>query len=100
MNTSVNVSTWLQALRSGEYKQYTGSMVGPEPKCYCALGLGLKLTGFFKTRRFLSSAGPYLETHLGLNAPQRARIVIMNDDEKLSFDQIADTVEKWLNTSK
>jgi len=87
---------WLAALRSGEYKQHFGAMRGPEPKCFCALGVALKISGFYKTTFNKVEAGKYLRDYLGLDSLKRSLVVEMNDGENLSFNEIADRMEAIL----
>jgi len=93
MNIQERRKQWLAALRSGEYKQNRGSNVGADGS-YCALGLALKLSGFYKVVG-MKSTSRHLETHYGLSDGGRWYVIHMNDNKKLSFPEIADRMEEF-----
>lgn len=110
-----NAKAWLKALRSGEYKQITGTLkkgVG-----FCCLGVACDLYSKDKNIRWEIDAndngnwilGTYADlpsevsTWLGMGdfasdplvkyKKEQVALTRLNDTEKLSFKQIADAIE-------
>ena len=115
MITQKQKDDWLAALRSGEYKQCTGSLKKDDG--YCCLGvLGEVTEGFeFEKTKQKTKAGtrsnyfltfPESECEIKgswtglLNSPlylgdtNQSYLMGMNDSEDKNFNQIADWVEK------
>ena len=89
---------WVEALRSGEYKQGRNALVGfsyEENKLYlCCIGVG-----FCIVRPSEDVNGSDTDTAsavLGLAAEQQDTLVNMNDEKKMSFAEIADYIEGYL----
>lgn len=86
-----NRKKWLKFLRTTNSPQIYGSSVIEKPNRpiqYCALGT---LRAVFGTRYPAAEA----EQILGLDKTERNMIVDWNDDEKLTFKQIADKFAKY-----
>jgi hypothetical protein len=111
MNTKLK-STWVEALRSGQYPQTTGTLhdvVG-----YCCIGVLCKVAGLEESedRKFkmlihdegfedtyIYEGSELNQTQLeqfGLTANQQASLVTMNDDDYDDFKAIATWVEENL----
>lgn len=103
---------WVEALRSGEYKQGKGALKGQD-HCgtmrYCCLGVLAEVAGmrgirdhewgddtkFVATYRFGGSSAMLSSDHLAsmrLAEPTAVRLAQMNDGGD-SFDKIADKIE-------
>lgn len=92
---------WVEALRSGEYPQTIRSLHCEEPRTahdgvpisigYCCLGVLLKVVQPVNT---LYAYHPLDQKPIGLTSEQQDRCMTMNDDQKLSFSEIADVIEK------
>lgn len=92
---------WVEALRSGKYKQTKGKL--RTPKGYCCLGvlcdisgiskweLGNEITGEYRYDRSRNFLPMSVKERTGINIQQD--LVLMNDNGK-SFDVIADYIEK------
>lgn len=93
-----NLRRWIDALRSGEYKQVRGFLYSPSG--YCGLGIAARL---FESARLDRREFRYaeLENLLLLNGSaiygDVGICVHINDDEELSFNEIADIIEDYLN---
>jgi len=78
---------WLKALRSGKYRQITGSVNGGGG--YCCIGVGGKIAG---AERYEWTTMVAAEA-IGLTKAQMEKLVVMNDQDMKSFGQIADWIE-------
>jgi len=97
---------WMKALRSGEYSQTVGQL--QDSKGYCCLGVACRVViekekiihlcstsnlygGFPASQpgspKWLKEIGLDFEDRVGLS------LVYVNDNQELSFDEIADTLE-------
>ena len=99
---------WLQALRSGRYKQTIGTLKARDngKTAFCCLGVlcdqaGVKwdtLLGPVYNCVFGDCEGTELTAEgrkfLGLTSQQHRKLIEMNDDEHKSFKEIADYIEK------
>jgi hypothetical protein len=95
---------WIDALRSGEYKQGKNHLVifgnNNEPY-YCCLGVAGKVCGLSDID--LRFQDFFTQTHVN-NLPDLlfgednvpAMLAKMNDDDNMSFNKIADYIEKEL----
>lgn len=101
---------WIAALRSGEYKQYIGAL--QTSKGYCCLGVACRAL-IPKSKLYLYTEEHEKESFLeGIlpeqqpNAPKwlkyinddfysitRKKLTVLNDEKKLTFDEIADLLE-------
>lgn len=121
MNAELKTS-WLEALRSGNYKQCTGKLcnVISTNKSYCCLGVLLdvaKSKGFDMditdaphdypgdnycmrfTYKQNSSDGELpnsFREEVGISNVHEQQLIDMNDDDRSSFTEIADYIEKEL----
>ena len=84
---------WLQALRSGDYKQGTGDL--QSGGCFCCLGVLEKVIKG-KVKKHQSASWPSCGDQVRLSRPACRRLITMNDVEKKSFAQIADWIEENL----
>ena len=98
-----NRRDWIAALRSGNYKQTTGTLedsCGKDPE-YCCLGVFAKLHDIVDGGS--KDPDPYdlIAQGLGVFAPNTGysgayEMVSMNDEDEASFAEIADHFEaKW-----
>lgn len=98
---------WLEALRSGRYKQVTCALADfNENKWeYCVLGVAAKIAGYkpssFEANGTLDHDMKKIPAVIRDNAnggtPEIASTLMsMNDDEEKTFTQIADYIEKEL----
>lgn len=103
---------WLKALRSGRYRQTTSSLCELESGSYCCLGVAARVCGVPKSQllditdlskkpcllkvkerlRLRDSNGLLLHGH-GPKATYQS-LTNVNDYERLTFDEIADFIEK------
>lgn len=106
---------WLNALRSGQYKQGIGALCTPEEK-YCCLGVAGHLSGINKWNRknditriaFLNTGTHFKRFEKNFKFPKKlpkeligdaddnllvSTLVAMNDTGK-SFEEIADWIEE------
>lgn len=83
---------WVATLRSGDYKQASGSLHWPAFDTYCCLGVLCKI----QEMGTVDSKDNYrpLEAALGLDTMMT--LVDMNDVDKKSFAEIADYIEENL----
>lgn len=97
---------WLEALRSGEFKQGTSRLFNPEEKSYCCLGLAGKLAEI--PEETLVNNNLVLLSHKGFskcNLPSffekydnediQRKLASMNDGG-FTFSEIADWIEENL----
>lgn len=100
---------WVAALRSGEYKQVVGSLKTNDG--YCCLGVlcevanieqpGPRLDGrylFYDSKNMANGAilMDNLLMDLGVTSDFNRVFTSMNDNERRSFDYIADYIEKFV----
>jgi len=103
--TKKQIEKWCKALRSGNYKQTTGELQSTEG--FCCLGVACKV--FIPVDKLRLSSDGFLKG--GLPSYQQAspkwlrnvshlfyermgrHLSSLNDDEKLTFDEIADCLE-------
>lgn len=97
---------WIAALRSGRYRQTTGTLVtGPNHRsAYCCLGVGGRVCGVRNRAMgdvsILVNAPDELPPSvrragalLGLTPADQSKLTTMNDVQRCSFEQIADYIE-------
>lgn len=80
---------WLDALRSGEYRQARG-MMWDGLDGHCCLAVGLKVLG--------SNDFDDLFEGFGLESSDASNLIKMNDADKKTFPEIADEIEKMLES--
>lgn len=100
---------WVEALRSGKYKQGEGRL-RTEEDCYCCLGVGCDVLGkgewvrhkYAEKDELWAYKSDILETAVmpsdlkdavGLTAADSASLIRLNDFEKRTFAEIADYIE-------
>lgn len=96
--TKAQKTKWIEALRSGKYTQGFNQLKNIDSDgavCYCCLGVAnevLELNSF--SANFIVSA-PVNGLHDAtfLSHYTQAKLMELNDDMKLSFEQIADYIE-------
>lgn len=95
--TSELKTKWLEALRSGEYKQTTNLMYKAETDGYCCLGVLAICAGRIKTEiqwdTFLTNGGTY-----DILTPDTQRTLASMNDGGKSFATIADYIEHNIPT--
>lgn len=101
---------WLNALRSGEYKQGKNALFEREDETYCCLGV-LGNCAFNLSRDMMdgsatlhhdfSTVPGYMRPILaGTNQSLQGLCIEMNDTQRMSFAQIADVLELYLPVSE
>lgn len=99
---------WLNALRSGKYKQGYDVLVGPTQ--HCCLGVLCETQGISKVDNvfqfeigeedepniYIGSLPYSLLDKFGLTKDQQNHLIKMNDDDGRTFDQIADWIDENL----
>ena len=110
MNKEVK-KLWLEALRSGEYKQGQGQLHNPSENVFCCLGVLCDIVdknNIYKPERtirsydielFDSSFGNLnipMQNITGVDAQTAGKLINMNDLQDKSFTEIADYIEKAL----
>lgn len=103
MNPEIKVK-WLEALRSGEYKQGKSSLYNRLHDSYCCLGVLLEVNGAEKLdngsyKDFGSVATP--NGYCGVEQKEKNKLMGMNDGEvgvesPLTFVEIANWIEQNL----
>ncbi len=86
---------WVTALRSGNYPQSKDVLKSPDG--YCCLGVLAEISGMFNSKFDGFDAVDGCTTLLPPEVMPRSiqgRLAQMNDDESLSFAEIADYIEK------
>lgn len=84
---------WLAALRSGSYKQSRGALYNSHDNGYCCLGVAHKI-GLVKTRYDTDPAMSGFVDPIWLDYTIQRILTLMNDADKMSFEEIADHIEK------
>lgn len=100
---------WIEALRSGEYKQ-TKEKLKSKSGGFCCLGVLCDLAakdggpqwekdryGVWKYKgEYIGDPPDYITDYIGITYNERSRLILMNDDENKSFKKIADYIEREL----
>jgi hypothetical protein len=76
---------WVEALRSGDYKQTSHVLHDEQENAYCCLGV----LCIVAKKELDGETYPWLDKETG----DYSRFVTMNDEEGKSFGQIADYIE-------
>ena len=102
---------WLEALRSGEYKQGQGQLHNIKEGTFCCLGVLCDIidkNNIYKPKRMILYTDfesfdfllGYLSNPMqkitGLDAQTAGNLLEMNDDQNKSFTEIADYIERAL----
>lgn len=85
---------WVKALRSGEYRQGQGQLINITSAGnvnYCCLGVACSI-GITKPLK----SGEEVVKKSFLSLVDQRQLVVMNDEQRMSFKQIADYIEKNL----
>jgi hypothetical protein len=92
MDTEVK-RKWIEALRSGDFKQWRGALVATDghDRWLCCLGVGFCIAK--PDKDVGASWTDEAAEAIGLTVEQREILVSMNDSEKRSFAEIADYIE-------
>lgn len=106
MNKEIKIR-WIEALRSGKYKQHTQQLRYKDN--YCCLGVLLDVTknetnGFwsanglfnYKNNNYAACISYPLITDIELDDKLQCKLIEMNDSEGKTFNQIADFLEKTI----
>lgn len=100
---------WVEALRSGEYRQGRDRLYDATTGSHCCLGVlaevcefprdDAKHNGYYSFGGFVlvSSLGP-INSVVGLNNLETSKLIDMNDSGR-SFNSIADWIEENVNES-
>ena len=105
------VEKWIEALRSGEYKQTRETLVVKKPfhhSKYCCLGVACRVADIKDEEIINDNELCYLEEPLLSRIPAytnfirslESRLITMNDDDKKTFEEIADYIEERLKSHK
>lgn len=93
---TVTKADWIDALRSGEYRQHQGALSNAniaqeldKATAFCCIGVLAKIAGM-KKQTPETSAYDLAST---LTHGHQGRLVVMNDKEHKSFAEIADYLE-------
>lgn len=89
MKRTEHTQKWLDALRGGEYKQTRGFMWDGKDG-YCCLAVGLQV--------LVSDDFDDLYQGFDLSRCEVGDLIRMNDREKKTFPEIADAIEKMLES--
>lgn len=90
---------WVEALRSGEYKQGTGQLYNYDHNQYCCLGVLASVAGWNISADGTNVYGQgdrpgYATIFRVLGKDMPTKLWMMNDREKKSFNEIADYIEE------
>jgi hypothetical protein len=96
-----NLLVWIAALRSGKYRQASGclnktSVVNCLEFDYCCLGVAGRIMESTMPGH-AGTLGDEFEIYFGFDKRFQDSLVIMNDSDDLSFNEIADFLEKVHN---
>jgi hypothetical protein len=109
----ITLQDWIDALRSGKYtqvKDVTKSLKGEN--CFCAIGVLCEIfreknpegffwkhventDGFELINKATSECVLAVDLFAAANIPTNLPVISWNDDEELSFDEIANRLEKY-----
>lgn len=92
---------WVDALRSGRYNQTRHILcrILDREKYFCVFGVAVLL---FEANEYPCpdnsnwSPGPTVKRWLGITLSQADNIMMLNDQERLTFNELANTIEKLL----
>lgn len=87
---------WLDALRSGNYLQARGRM--HFAGTYCCLGVAARVSGVNIDLDDISSAYHGVYEKLGISKDESDDLVSLNDKQYKTFSEIADEIEKMLES--
>jgi len=81
---------FINALRSGDYQQVTGSYF--KQGCFCSIGVLMDLTHCGSTNLPVEDMLINVSENYLLDGNHIADLISMNDDEEMSFNEIADAL--------
>jgi hypothetical protein len=97
---------WVEALRSGEYKQTQGTLFCPSNGGYCCLGVKADIMGLLVNDSTRNAGDKCVmdgtKRHTGglpesiLPGTIQDRLITLNDVQKWSFKRIASHIERYL----
>ena len=91
MNIQENRQAVVRALRSGEYTQTTDDYVSEDGTCHCTLGVVADLFGIDPGLMYID-----LDVLLDEGLAWETVVICWNDNDKLTFDEIANLLEaRW-----
>jgi hypothetical protein len=85
---------WIDALRSGDYKQASGRLETPEG--FCCMGVLAKVVGVQPDPTSGRLADAFYGETVGLSEENQMKLARLNDKRKFSFERIADVIELFL----
>jgi hypothetical protein len=83
-------AAYIQALKSGEYKQGYGTYYNALNDTYCAVGVAAQLLA----GNVWEADRVDLDEHIFFGPAERWAIISLNDNAQLSFEEIANKLEK------
>tara|TARA_B100000686_G_scaffold252653_1_gene263412 strand:+ start:2404 stop:2832 length:429 start_codon:yes stop_codon:yes gene_type:complete len=99
---------WVEALRSGKYKQTTNGLYDQDEGAYCALGVGCMVAGITDPMVLYQGVLPsdlidyndltdldYEQFFEPIDSDFSERIIGLNDSEEASFVEIAQFIEDY-----
>lgn len=93
------ISTWIAALRSGEYNQAQSSLYDENSCSFCCLGVYAQVNGLadFKLHDFsldIDQNSIYKEIYETVDHDFAWSLIRLNDSSGFNFNQIADVIEE------
>ena len=103
MTINSNAQKWVEALRSGGYKQGVGCLYDSHHDKYCCLGVACKVyeketgdnlgVGSRSTLIGYPQVKDWLSLRTNCASYINNSLINLNDDDELSFSEIADVIE-------
>ena len=99
---------WIEALRSGEYKQTDGQLYDDDVNSFCCLGVlcdlarkdGGKVNWNDPWKSIVQAEGGnlpfYVRQYIGMSDYQEQKLIKMNDSGTQSFKHIASYIERYI----
>lgn len=79
---------FIKALRNPQYTQIRGAYKNDKPNCFCGIGLFAHVNNIFiEEPEMIVGLGQHIDPFL------EGKIVDMNDDQEMTFPEIADWIE-------
>lgn len=97
---------WIEALRSGEYKQTEGQLHDPDENSFCCLGVlcdlarkdGGKVNWYNDWKSIVEPGSGglpvFVRNYIGLSDTDEQKLIEMNDSQTQSFKQIASYIKR------
>ena len=95
------IKQWIEALRSGEYRQARGTLRTQDGR-FCCLGVACEISGIDKWEfngnsysydHNYSGMSARVCDHIGFPLSGQGRLIQMNDNQGATFQEIADYLE-------